>query len=270
MLALAGTPGISPGQSLVDGTTYPGLFGPDGSQVTVNPPDGALLDLSLGGSASGPLGTHWSAEANGGASVGLIGLGLLETGAQVALADGELEFNISNNNASLLGFLGSGTSLTLSWSATAAFDAAGNELLLAPNTTYQLSFDVDGNDGLFTSIAGVNPSFGVEFLDGEGTAVGSVGHGALVDILGLELLGIIGSPPEAKRAVIRFQTGSSVAEGSAGVRFTGSAIAPVSLLEIGTEFASVTNLQIAAVPEPPIFGLACFGALAAIRRRRTC
>lgn len=263
LLMLAATPGISDGQTLVDSSTDPNLFEPAGSHVTVNAPD-SLIGLTIGGSASGPLGTYWDVEAQGGASLKLV-VGLAETGAQVALTGDELEFNIANNDSRILGALGTGAGLGLSWSATATFD----DLLLAPNTTYQLSFDVNDTDGLFTSIAGVVPQFGVELLDGEGAAVSSVSEGTLVDILGLQLLGIIGSPPEAKRAVVQFQTGSSVGDESPGsVRFTGSVVAPASLLGLGTEFASVSNLQIAVVPEPSVLGLASLGAFAIFRRRR--
>jgi hypothetical protein len=59
-----------------------------------------------------------------------------------------------------------------------------------------------------------------------------------------------------------------VGAGGAGARFTGSVIAPASLLELGTRFASVSGFEIAVVPEPSVLGLACFGALAALRRRR--
>jgi hypothetical protein len=266
-LALAGTPGISGGQTLVDSSgNYGDLFDPGGSDVTVNPPD-SLIGLTLGGTASGALGTYWDAEAQGGASLKVL-VGVTETGAQVALNNGELQFNISNNDASILGALGTGTSLDLDWSATATFDKAGSELLLAPNTTYQLTFDVDGSNGLLNSTLGIFPTFGVEFLDGNGDAVDAAGGGTLVNIIGLELLGIVGSPPQSGRAVVQFQTGATVASGPAGVRFTGSALAPATVLDLGTEFASITNLNIAAVPEPSVLGLVGLGAFALFRRRR--
>jgi hypothetical protein len=266
VLALTGSPGISGGQTLVDSSNYGDLFGPSGSSLTVNPPD-SLIGLTLGGSASGPLGTYWDAEAQGGASLKIV-VGVAETGAQVALNNGELQFNVSNNESSILGALGTGLSLDLDWAATATFDKSGSELLLAPNTTYQLTFDVDGSNGLLNSTLGIFPTFGVELLDGNGDAVDAAGGGTLVNIIGLELLGIVGSPPQSGRAVVQFQTGSTVASGPAGIRFTGSALAPATVLNLGTEFASVTNLQIAAVPEPSVLGLAGLGAFAVFRRRR--
>ncbi len=144
----------------------------------------------------------------------------------------------------------------------------GNELLLAPNSTYQVSFDVDGSSGLLNSTLGLFPSFGFEFLDGDGDAIGSIGEGSLVNIIGLDLLGIIGSPPGSGRATVQFQTGSSVAAGPAGLRFTGSALLPATALGLGTEFASVSNIQISAVPEPSVMGLAAVGLALGLRRRR--
>lgn len=267
LLALACSPGISGGQVLVDSSSnYGDLFGPDGSEVTVDPTD-ALIGLEFGGSNTDVLGSYWNSTAEGGASLKIV-IGVAETGAQVALNDGELQFNISNNPASILGALGIGGTLDLDWSATATFDKSGSQLLLAPNTTYQLTFDVDGSNGLLNSTLGISPTFGVELLDGSGSAVGAAGGGTLVNLIGLELLGIVGSPPRSGRAVVQFQTGSTVASGAAGVRFTGSASAPATVLGLGTEFASITNLNIAIVPEPSALGLIGFGSLAFFRRRR--
>lgn len=266
ILALALSPGISGGQVLVDSNNYGDLFESDGRTVTVNPPNSILL--GFGGTESGEFGNYWEGEANGGASVSLLGLGLTETGAQIALNGGELQFRITNNSDSLLDELGANLSLALDWSATATFDKAGHQLLLAPNTTYQLSFAVDGSNGLLHSTLGLFPQFGVELLDGGGNAVGAAGGGTLVNILGLELLEIVGSPPESGRAVVNFQTGSTVPTGAAGVHFKGSVLAPATLLDLGTKFAGVSDLQIAVVPEPSVLGLAGVGALALFRRRR--
>ncbi|MCW1921927.1 PEP-CTERM sorting domain-containing protein [Luteolibacter arcticus] len=271
VLALAGSPGIAGGQVLVNSATnYSDLFSPDGSEVTVDPLD-ALIGLRFGGSNSGPLNSYLEAEAEGGVSLKIL-VGVAETGAQVALNDGKLQFNISNNESSILGALGTGLSLDLDWSATATFNKTGSQLLLAPNTTYQLTFDVNGSNGLLNSTLGIFPKFGIEFLDGAGNAIDPVAgydHDAkVVNVIGLELLDIIGSPPESGRAVVQFQTGNTVASGPAGVRFTGSAVAPATVLSLGTEFASITNLQIAAIPEPSVLGLVGLGAFAAFRRRR--
>jgi hypothetical protein len=268
LLALACSPGISGGQVLVDSSNYSDLFGPSGSDVTVNPPD-SLIGLTFGGSESGDLGTYWTADAEGGASFKLV-VGVAETGAQVALQDGQLQFNISNNPGSLLGALGVGASVVdLEWAATATFDKSGSELVLAPNTTYRLVFDVDGSNGLLDSTLGIDPYFGVELLDENGVAVGAAGGGTLVNLVGLELLGIVGSPPRSGRAVVHFQTGAGVDDtGAASVRFTGSAVAPATVLGLGTKFATVTNFSLAIVPEPSVLGLAGLGAIGLFRRRR--
>jgi MYXO-CTERM domain-containing protein len=273
--ALVTTLGISDGQTLVDGSNYPGLFGPE-DDVTVTPPplpSGTIAGVHLGGSASGALGTYWQAQANGGAVLGSNLLGevrLAETGAQVALNDScGLEFNISNDPGSILGALGVGLGLTMNWSATATFDEPGEELFLLPNTIYRVVFDVDGSNGLLNSTLGLTPTFGIEMLDGAGNAIDSPAEdGSLVNIIGLELLGIIGSPPESGRATVDFQTGSTLPGGTAGLRFTGSAILPATALNLGTNFATISNLSVTAVPEPSALALGLLGAAFALRRRR--
>lgn len=275
---MAITPGISGGQTLIDNMNYPGLFGGPGD-VTVTPPalpDGTLLGVHLGGSASGALGNHWTAEANGGAVYGsnlpdfpltVPEVRLAETGAQVALDGTSLQFNISNSPDSILGNLGVGLSLVLDWDATVTFDEPGLELLLAPNTLYQVSFDVYGNNGLLESTLGLTPSFGVEFLDGD-AAVDSTSGGTLVNIIGLELLDIVGSPPNSGRAVVQFETGNTVSGNAAGLRFTASALVPATALGIGTRFASVSNLSVTQVPEPSCLALGLLGMTAGFKRRR--
>lgn len=255
-------------QSLVDGTNYPELFGPAGN-VTVDPPNGGLIGISLGGSASGAPGTYWEATATGGASASLLGLGLVETGAQVELTGSALRFDLNNSADSLLGRLDTGTSIALTWSATATFDDPGSPLVLAPNTLYSVSFDVDGSNGLLNSTLGITPQFGLEFLDGAGTAVGASGGGNLVNIIGLTLDPIFGPAVGTGRATVQFQTGGSVGTGPAGLRFTGSALVPASALGIGTNFATISNIGISQIPEPsPLNFAPMFAAAYVFRRKR--
>lgn len=274
MAFMAATLGISEGQTLVDGSNYPGLYGPAES-VTVNPVTSspgfttllkAVVDPQT--QVTGELGDYWTASATGGVEGYLLGIHTVSTGAQVALTGSTLEFNVDNDDNSLLGALGVGVSLALEWEATAKFDAPGNQLLLAPNTIYQVEFDVIGNEGLFSSTLGLVPQFSLELLDGSGNAVGVMGGGSLVDILGLELSTYVGSPPDTQRAVAQFQTGSSVPGGAASVRFTGSALVPATALGIGEHYATVSGLSVTQVPEPSTLVLGLLGAAVGFRRRR--
>ncbi|QJE96652.1 PEP-CTERM sorting domain-containing protein [Luteolibacter luteus] len=270
--------GIAGGQTLIDGTNYPDLFGGSDSVTVTAPslPDGTLLGVHLGGSATGELGNHWNATATGGAVLGsnlpdiLVTVPeerLAETGAQVALDGTSLLFNINNSPASILGSLGVGLSLALNWDATVTFDEPGEMLVLAPNTIYQVSFDVYGENGLLESTLGLAPSFGLQLLDG-GSAVDAAAGGTLVNIIGLQLLGVVGSPPESGRAVVQFETGNTVSGNAAGLRFTGSALVPATALGIGTQFASVSNLSITQIPEPSSLLLGLLGAAVGFKRRR--
>jgi hypothetical protein len=240
-------------ETVVDGSSYPNLFGPP-DDVTVVPapiPPNTPLDVQLGGTASGALGTHWTAQATGGAVLGSnlldLELRLAETGAQVELADSALRFDLSNSPGAILSELGVGLGLSLTWSATATFDAAGSELALTPNTVYRVSFDIDSGSGLLNSTLGISPTFGVELLDGGGVPVGYVGGGTLANIIGLDQVEVVGAPEGTGRVTAQFVTGSSVSTAAAGLRFTGSAVLPASLGDVGANFATVSNLTVVEV-----------------------
>ncbi len=237
---------------IVVDSTYPGLFTPP-SQITVVPatiPPGSILGVQLDGTASGNLGTRWTATANGGAVLGsnlLAELRVAETGAQVALTGSAMQFNLSNNPASILGALGAGLGLSMDWTATAKFNATGNVLTLKPNSVYLVTFDLDTGSGLLNSVAGISPTFTAELLDGSGAATGiSGGGGTLLNLLGLPLAPVVGSPGTG-RVTAEFHTGSTVAGGAASLRFKGSATLPITLGSIGTNFATVSNLSMTQV-----------------------
>lgn len=263
-LALAASCDLMADPLVGPGSSYTSIFSPSGS-ATVDTPDGGLLSLSLGGSVGPTAIGLWDVQAAGGASVSLVGLGLLETGSQVALTGSSLQFNVSNNDSSLLGFLGTGTSIASSWGATATFNTPGLELTLAPNTRYDLSFDVDGHNGLLETGLGINPNFNVQLLDGNGNALNSTSSGTLISIAGL-----LGSGVTSGTVNLSFVTDSSVASGPIGVKFGGDANLNTTALGLGTNFATVSNLSLSAtpVPEPSGAGLIFVtGVCLALRRR---
>ena len=239
-------------ETVVDGSSYPGLFGPvdDVTVVAAAIPSGTPLAVQLGGNASGALGTYWTAQATGGAVLGSNLLGeirLAETGAQVELTGSTLRFDLSSSPGAILSELGVGLGLSLTWNATATFNAENNELALAPDTVYRVSFDVDSGSGLLNSVLSISPSFGVELLDGASVPVGYVGGGTLANIIGLEQIEAIGAPEGTGRVTAQFRTGSSVSTAPARLRFTGSATLPASISDVGTNFATVSNLTVVEV-----------------------
>jgi hypothetical protein len=248
LLILAASVGAAFADTTVNPTSYPQLFAapsPTNSDVTVNPTLGFLELFHIGGSAADqPLGTYWRASADGGAIVPL----LADTGAQVKLTGSALEFNLSNNPATVLGGLGTGLALGLDWTATATFNKSDATLILKPNTTYTVSFDVDTGSGLLKSGLGITPAFGVSLLDFN-TVVGTTNSTTIANILGLQLGTVVGSPSTG-RATVQFKTGATVSGGAAKLRFTGSAALPVSVTNIGSNFARVSNLSIAPVLTP--------------------
>lgn len=230
----------TPSQPFVGtGTTYPNVFTPSGS-VTVDPPNGGLLTISLGGSAGPSDVGIWSLRATGGASLGVLGLGILETGAQTQVTGSELKFNMSNNQGSLLGALGIGTSITATWQADATFDKPGAVLQLKPSSTYNITFYVDGHNGLLQSGLGIVPTFSAEFLDGAGNPLFSTSSGTLINLLGL-----LGTGVTSGNITLSFRTPATLPAGSPTVRFKGGAILNTTVLGLGKTFATISGLAIA-------------------------
>ena len=237
----------------VIGPNYPGLFGPP-SQVTVVPaeiPEGTPLGVQLNGQASGTLGDRWVADVSGGAVLGsnlAAEFRVAETGAQVALTGSALQFNLNNNPTSILGALGTGLGLSLNWTATAKLNAAGSELILAPNTVYHVSFDLPPGANLLNSTLAIGPNFSVELLDGANVATGFSGGGSLANILTLQLTPVAGQPTGTGRVTAEFRTSAGVSTAApASLRFKGSALLPASLLGLNDNFATVTNLSVIEV-----------------------
>jgi len=218
------------------GTSYNDIFAPAGS-VTVNPPDGGILSVNVGGSA-GPadLGI-WSMKATGGASVGLLGLGLLETGASVQLDTAAMYFRMSNNNGSLLGALGVGTSISSTWEATATFDKPGLEIVPEPNKRYVVSFYVNGSNGLLQSGLGITPSFSVELLDGAGNVLATQSSATLVN-----LLGVFGTGVTSGTVTLTYTMPPTLPPGAFSLRFKGSAVLNTTVLGLGRTFATVSGI----------------------------
>ncbi|BCU76727.1 hypothetical protein [Luteolibacter sp. LG18] len=226
-------------QVLVDSTTYPNLFNPANSQVTVVPNSTLGNLFGLNGTASGALGTYWQADVNGGAIV----VAVASTGAQAKLTGSALQFNVSNDPNTVLGSLGAGLSIDLSWAATATFNASGATLNLQPNSTYRVSFDVVNGQGLLNSGLGISPTFGVSLLNSQGNAIGVSTGGSVANILGLTLV----NQGATGRATVDFKTGASVPAGAAKLKFTGSANLPISVGALGTTFATVSNVSVSYV-----------------------
>lgn len=246
------------------GSTYDSIFTPS-SSVTHDVPGGGLVSLTLSnGSTTGSSGL-WDLTAQGGANATIL-LSLLESAAQTELTGSALKFNISNDNNSLLGLAGIGTSIHYGWEATAYFDTPGFELGYSDLTNYHVSFDVDGNNGLLSSVAGLTPSFSFELIDRFGNALDSGSSGTVVNIIGL-----LGTGVPSGTISLDYTINGSVPSGPIGVRFKGDALVDASALSLGTEYATISNLSISASPVPEPAGsllIAATGFVTLMRRRR--
>ena len=246
------------------GSSYTNVFNP-ASTLTYDVPGGGLLSITLSdGSISASSGL-WDLTAQGGANATIL-FSLTESAAQTALSGSALEFNVSNDNNSLLGLLGVGTSIHYAWEAVAYFDTPGDILSYVPDTIYSVSFDVDGNNGLLSSVAGLTPSFTFELIDGFGNALTSDSSGTLINIAGL-----LGTGVPSGTLSLDYTLGGSVPSGTLGVRFRGDAVVGATALSLGTDFATISNLNISATPVPEPGGsmlIASTGLLMILRRRR--
>lgn len=246
------------------GSSYSNIFSPDTS-LTYDVPGSGVISLYLDqtGFATSSPGV-WDFRATGGANISILGIGT-ESAAQVALASNTLQFNLSQSAGGLLGSL-AGSSLHYGWQAQAYFDTSGT-LNYQPDTMYNISFDVNGNNGLLGSVVGVTPQFTFELIDGSGNALTSSGSGSLVNIAG-----VLGTGVTSGTVNLSYMTGGVAPTGTVGVRFTGDSLVGATALGIGTNFATVSNLNISATPVPEPAGAALLGAVGMIfllRRKRS-
>ncbi|MEZ5384077.1 MAG: hypothetical protein R3F13_01040 [Prosthecobacter sp.] len=225
------------------GSSYSSIFAPADS-VTYDVPGGGLLSITLDDGSTTVSSGLWDLTAQGGANATIL-LSLTESAAQTALTGTDLQFNISNDNDSLLGLLSGGTSVHYAWEAVAYFDTPGSLLNFAADTIYNVSFDVDGNNGLLSSVAGLTPSFTFELVDGLGNALTSDSSGTLINIAGL-----LGTGVPTGTIDLNYTLGSSIPSGQIGVRFRGDALAGATALSLGTTFATISNLNITSTPVP--------------------
>lgn len=246
------------------GSSYDDIFAVS-APVLYDVPGGGLVSITVSNGFLTDTRGLWNLTAQGGANARFV-LSVTESAAQATLTGSALEFGISNDNNSLLGLLGTGASVHYAWNAVAYFDTPGDVLAYAANTHYNVSFDVDGNDGLLSSVAGLTPSFTFELIDGSGNTLTSDSSGTLINIAGL-----LGTGVPTGTVSLDYTLGGSVPSGAIGVRFHGDALVGATALSLGTDFATISNLNITASPVPEPGGcllIASAGVLMLLRRRR--
>lgn len=244
------------------GSSYGNIFAPADS-VTYDVPGGGFITITVNDGSTSKSSGIWDLTAQGGANASIVGLGLLESAAQTQLTGTALEFNISNDNNSLLGLVGGG-SIHYAWEATAFFDTPGSQINFAPLTTYHVSFDVNGNNGLLSTAAGLTPSFTFELVDGSGNALASNTNTSQINIAGL-----LGTGVTSGTVSLDYDVNGAVPSGPLGIRFIGDATVGAAALSLGTDFATISNVSITAVPEPGSgFLVGAIGVVVLLRRRR--
>ena len=246
------------------GSTYSNIF-PSSTPVTYDVPGGELFSITLSNGSLTQTRGLWDLTAQGGANATIL-FSLTESAAETTLTGSALKFGVSNDNNSLLGLLGIGTSIHYAWEAEAYFDTPGDILSYTPNTHYSVSFDVDGNNGLLSSVLGLTPSFTFELIDGLGNVLNSDSNGTLINIAGL-----LGTGVPTGTVSLGYTVGGSAPSGPIGVRFSGDALVGATALSLGTDFATISNLNISAAPVPEPGGsvlIASVGLLILLRRRR--
>lgn len=244
-------------------SSYSDIF-PSSTPVTYDVPGGGLVSITLSNGSTTATRGLWDLTAQGGANATIL-LSLTESAAQATLTGSSLQFGVSNDNNSLLGLLGTGTSIHYAWDALAYFDTPGSVLSYSSNTQYSVSFDVDGSNGLLSSVSGLNPSFTFELIDGSGNALTSSNNTTQINIAGL-----LGTGVPTGTINLTYTTDSSTPTGPIGVRFIGDATVGSSALSLGTTYATISNLDINStpVPEPGSCVLMASVGVAMLMRRR--
>lgn len=246
------------------GSNYGTPFSPADS-ITYDVPGTGVVSITISNGSASKSSGIWDLTAQGGANAAILFIGT-ESAAQTALTGTTLEFNINNDNNSLLGLLGVGASIHYAWEAVAYFDTPGSVLNFATDTMYSIAFDVDGSNGLLDSVLGLTPSFTFEFIDGLGNALTSGNSGALINIAGL-----LGTGVPTGTVNLDYTLDGSSPSGPLGVRFRGDALVGATALDLGTNFATISNLNITATPVPEPGGcalIASAGLILLLRRRR--
>lgn len=246
------------------GSSYVNIFSSPDS-ITYDVPGGGLISITLADGTASKTSGIWDLTAQGGANATIL-FSLTESAAETALTGTALEFNISNDNNSLLGLLGGGASVHYAWEAVAFFDTPGSVLGYEPDSIYSVSFDVDGNDGLLSSVAGLNPSFTFELIDQFGNALASNSDGTQVNIIGL-----LGTGVPTGTVTLDYTLDSSPPSGPLGIRFRGDAQVGATALSLGTTYATISNLSMTSTPVPEPGGsvlIASVGLAVLLRRRR--
>ncbi len=246
------------------GSGYSDIF-TSSTSVTYDVPGGGLLSVTLSNGSLTATRGLWDLTAQGGANATIL-FSLTESAAQTTLTGSALQFGITNDNNSLLGILGIGTSVHYAWNAVAYFDTPGDVLNYTPNTHYSVSFDVDGNNGLLSSVVGLTPSFTFELIDGSGNTLTSDSSGTLINIAGL-----LGTGVPTGTVSLDYTFGGSAPTGPVGLRFHGDALVGATALSLGTDFATISNLNITSTPVPEpgsCLLIGSVGVLLLLRRRR--
>lgn len=245
------------------GSSYSAPFSPSDS-ITYDVPGGGLISITLSNGTATMTSGIWDLTAQGGANATIL-FSFTESAAQTALSGTALEFNVSNDNNSLLGLLGVGASIHYAWEAVAYFDTPGSVLDYTDSTSYNVSFDVDGSNGLLSSVAGLTPSFTFELIDGSGNALTSDSSGTLINIAG-----ILGTGVPTGTVELDYTLGGSIPSGPLGIRFRGDALVGATALSLGTDYATISNLTITStpVPEPGGSVLMALTGLAVLMRRK--
>ncbi|WP_395738902.1 hypothetical protein [Prosthecobacter sp.] len=246
------------------GSSYSDIF-PSSSPVLYDVPGGGLASITLSNGSTTATRGLWDLTAQGGANATIL-LSLSESAAQVSLTGSALQFGINNDNNLLLGLLGTGTSIHYAWDAVAYFDTPGSVLTYTPGTQYSVTFDVDGSNGLLSSVLGLTPSFTFELIDGLGNTLASDSSGTLINIAGL-----LGTGVPTGTVSLDYTLGGSAPTGPMGVRFHGDAVVGATALSLGTNYATISNLDITATPVPEPDGsilIASAGLVLLLRRRR--
>jgi len=105
-------------------------------------------------------------------------------------------------------------------------------------------------------VAGLTPSFTFELIDGLGNALSSDGSGTLINIAGL-----LGSGVTTGTVNLDYNLGSTAPSGPIGIRFRGDAEVGATAVSLGTDFATISNLNINVTPVPEPGGCALMASV---------
>lgn len=246
-------------QQLIPNTYNP--WTASGSAAPAKRPS-TLIETYIGADTGSANIGPWAVQASGLTEIQLVGLDIVSR-AQTSVNSGSQSVAFTVDSFAALGTLNLGNLLgagvAMGWQADLNF--ANFNWSSAPD--YNLSFNFTAPSGLVSDVLDLGSSLSISVFDGANNLIFSASGGQLLNLLGIT----IGTDLNNSQVNLNF-SGSPTATTGLTVRFEADSLVNTSLLGIGSNVTTFSNVSLGAVPEPTVPLMAGLGAISLIGLRR--